>query len=207
MTLPAILVSATRKASWLNRIRAFCKSLTPLPSASITFRRTPDGTIYEVKQVAAPGSGATVKQFKITSIANSDYLVCRTWDGTTLGDADVNVAKPYTLRQGPFHGKTLNGIAYSYLTSQRRSLTHATLASATSEEVVTPPYAVDDQILAVEPKGGPTGGYVTSSLAAATWEDTNSLGRVWLPPYVVLEVCINGVARKMVFRAGPNDFA
>lgn len=153
-------------------------------------------------------SGSAAKLYKITSITNNDYLVCRTWDGTTLGSTDVNVAKPYTLRRGPFHGQTISGVTYSYITAQRRTLTHTTLipATASSEEFVTPPYAVNDQILAVEPVGGPTGGTVTSSLAAATWEDINSMGRVWLPPYVVLEVCVNGVARKMVFRAGPNNF-
>lgn len=57
MRLPLPLTSGTKKAVWLNAIRAFLKSLTPLPSASITFRRTPDGTIFEVKPVQAkPGS-------------------------------------------------------------------------------------------------------------------------------------------------------
>lgn len=161
------------------------------------------------EQEPASSPTAVVQLYKITNIVNVDYLVCRTWDGTTLGSEDVNVAKPYHLRRGPFHGQTINGVTYTYITAQRRTLTHTTLtpATATSEEFVTPPYAVNDQILAVEPQGGPTGGSVTSSLSGATWEDINNAGRIWLPPYVVLEVCINGLARKMVFRAGPNNFA
>lgn len=155
--------------------------------------------------------GATVQRFKITSITNNDYLVCRTWDGTTLGGTDVNVAKPYQLRRNPFHNKTISGITYVYTAGnpQRRTLTHAGLTppNAASEEFITPAYAVDDNILAVEPGGGVTTGGFSSTLAGATWEDINHNGRVWLPPYVVLEVCVNGAARKMVFRAGPTDFA
>lgn len=64
----------------------------------------------------APGGGgsADVTQFKLRFVED-DYLVCREWDGTTLGSDDIYVLKPYKLRcslaSAQVYGETHN---YTY---------------------------------------------------------------------------------------------
>jgi hypothetical protein len=59
-------------------------------------------------------SSISVQTFKIR-FAEDDYLVCREWDGTTLGTSDVYIAKPRLLRCSTA-SKTIYGedVTYTY---------------------------------------------------------------------------------------------
>ena len=72
-----------------------------------------DGTNYFTMR--GIGGGTSVMQFKIQSDAG-DYWVCKTWDGTTLGSTNINVAKPYELRGGAtaITSEVIRGITYTY---------------------------------------------------------------------------------------------
>ena len=88
------------------------------------------------------------RQFRFKSIAD-DHIVCRTWDGATEGGADVLVAKPPVLR-GDGETRTVNG----------------------EDQDVFPPYAVNDLIYAIKPRGG-------TGLSSVLWQDINVDARRW----------------------------
>lgn len=93
-----------------------------------------------------------ILQFRIVTVQD-DHLVCNTWDGTAAGSGAVLIAKPYLLRRTPFHGKTRDGITYSYAAAQSRT---ATLGADSENQVVVPNYVAGDVIYAadVASKGG-----------------------------------------------------
>lgn len=65
----------------------------------VTGQRTENTTAGKVVYTGRRGRGSSVSvtQFKLRFVED-DYLVCREWDGTTLGTEDVYIAKPYKLR-------------------------------------------------------------------------------------------------------------
>lgn len=64
-----------------------------------------------------------LRQMEIQSV-QGDYLVCRTLDASgTQGPNDVYVLKPWTLRQTPFDGQTVNGVSYAYSDASNRTAT------------------------------------------------------------------------------------
>jgi hypothetical protein len=120
------------------------------------------------------------QMFRIqTDGVQSDYLVCRIWDGQTEGSTDVNVAKPWLLRQTPFDdGTRTNGlgqsIAYAYSDSMTRV---ATGPSGDMNEVIKPSWVEDDVIIATTGITGGTGVEVDD--VAVVWLDDNNDARCW----------------------------
>lgn len=98
-----------------------------------------------------------------------DYLKCRTWDGTSEGEVDVLVAKPLGLRKSDFDGKTIGGIAYVATGTQART---ASSGGNSEDQVIRPPYVVDDPIFAVVGISGGTG--VVVSGEAVMFQDTSN---------------------------------
>lgn len=118
------------------------------------------------------GSGAGSYRFKSMQ---GEYIVCRSWDGTTEGGSDVNIAKPFKLRWSA-PSVTIDGQSVTYssydLTGQKRT---ATCAGASAYEAITPRYSVDDVIWADTVDHT----LVTVSGTALTLLDTNRDGRAW----------------------------
>lgn len=92
----------------------------------------------------AGGGGSSIIPLKIDVIEN-DYLICNTWDGTTLGTTDIYVAKPYLLQQ----------ISHNYPWIDTSSLTTINDQTVTVEVMsvqftwqITPPYAEGEVIWA-----------------------------------------------------------
>lgn len=104
---------------------------------------------------ASSGSGVAGQRYKITAV-NTDYLTCRTYDGSTTGGTDIYVAYPDELRGS---------------------------APITNAEI-RKPYAVNDEIWAIEPDGG------TGQATATDWIDINCDARKWC---MELDVCISNV--------------
>jgi hypothetical protein len=69
-----------------------------------------------------PSGGTNGQWFRVTDFTNSDYLVCRTWDGTTLGSSAVYVAKPQNFRRTVLT-EIIDGvnIVYTWVNSNQRS--------------------------------------------------------------------------------------
>ena len=119
--------------------------------------------------VKVSGGGAVVTQcFKLTDVSPDDYVVGKTWDGTTLGDTAVNIAKPWLLR----HAASRGAESYTYSDGQTRLET-----GSGKTEKVTQSYAVNDIIFAESGVVGGTG--VSVGGAALAWLDQNVDGRGW----------------------------
>lgn len=92
-----------------------------------------------------------VARFKIQSIEN-DWLVCRTWDGTVLGDDDYIVVKPESLRHDIIFYPWIDTL----LTVDTQEITvEDTNNDLTEVWKVTPPYWVGGEVVAVQV--GPVG--------------------------------------------------
>jgi len=88
---------------------------------------------------------------KIRSITN-DFLVCRTWDGTTLGTVDIRVARPPEIRETACW--RLSNQTFSWYDVNNRISTVPTANPDTENQSLIPPYQIGDIIYASKPKGG-----------------------------------------------------
>ena len=163
----------------LNELRDAILSVVT-GGAGIAVRAFGNRLVIEATGVRALPSMAYVRRFRVQSVEN-DYLVCRPYHAAneSLGDTDVNVAKPYELRRTPFHAQTIaypgaQSITYTYASQREREADDGT---DTETQVMIPDYWDDDEILAVRNIAGGTG--VTVSEVALVWEDLNTAGRMW----------------------------
>ena len=122
-------------------------------------------------------TGSIVRQFRVKSVGN-DHITCRTWDGTTEGDTDVKVAKPYLLRRTPFDGETRDGITCTYSSACERQ---ASDGVDTEDQVIVDSYIADDIIYAIRVIVGGTD--TTVSDEDIMWLDLNVDGRYWAKVY------------------------
>jgi len=157
------------KTSLLGRYRAG----KPIPARflnAVTARAERAAKEADWKTIAYRplGRGAKVTRFRYKSMSG-DYLVCRTWDGTTEGDTDVKVAKPYLLREST----TRTGYTYNYTGDQARTSTK-TSDGSTEDQVIVPAYVEDDEIWATKADTGVTVGGVD-----VTYIDLNLDARAW----------------------------
>lgn len=155
--------------------RALSQMLAWYRSVRTSAGAGPFGLTPTASELAAMmgGSGVPTARFKVQSV-HTDYLTCRTYDGTTTGTEDINVAMPWDLRRTPFHGLTVNGITYTYSSDIQRSATNGT---TTETHVITPPYFTNCEIWAFRAVGGGTS--VTVSSDGLVWQDMNVSGRAW----------------------------
>jgi hypothetical protein len=133
--------------------------------------------ISSARRVLAPppGGGSTISQFRVFSV-QEDHLVCRTWDGSTEGVDDINIAKPYLLRRTPFDGQLVNGKTYTYTSNTERNVDDG---ANNEDQLIIPRYTDPSQ---------PTI-YAATSLALPIdvevgglkliWVDINADGRAW----------------------------
>lgn len=102
-------------------------------------------------------AGSLVARFKLTQSAADfpDHLVCRTWDGTTEGETNILVAKPWELRQTSYGGQTEDGVTYQYATPILRTASkpHPSIPGRTisEEQMILPPYVVNGALFAESP--------------------------------------------------------
>lgn len=125
---------------------------------------------------AGRASRIEVARFRVQSVGD-DHLVCRTWDGATLGAVDINVAKPAELRRTGWHGATLGGITYTYSSGSARS---ATDGVDSEDQVIGPAYTLSGgsvEIVAIRGVQGGTG--VSVADVEVQWLDLNLAARRW----------------------------
>jgi hypothetical protein len=79
---------------------------------------------------------------------STDYIVCRSWDGTTEGSTDVKIAKPPKLRFS-IVTETIDGTQIDYSGYDFDAQTRLASDGSTDEtQVIVPRYLVDDLIFA-----------------------------------------------------------
>ena len=133
-------------------------------------------------------ASSAVVQLRISFI-KEDYLVCRVWNGTSLslGNALINVAKPYLLRKTPFHDQARGDVSYYYTSHQSALFRRAThISGLWEDQQIVPSYreqglgtALGDVLYAAE-VGMPTGIFEPGTPPTPiTLLDLNVDGRAW----------------------------
>lgn len=143
MSLPGQVRGRHRAVSWLNRTRDEVQANRLVSGPGIRIRRSTTGTVIEAIALGGGGrsAAAALTMYKIRTLQN-DYVVARTWDGTTRGETDTNIAKPPNFRL-TFTEERIDGfrIRYSYQDSNNRTANDGTNSEA---QVCFPRYIVDD---------------------------------------------------------------
>jgi hypothetical protein len=121
-------------------------------------------------------AGDSVVPCLVQSVGN-DYLICKTYVDSTLGDDDLYVAKPFKLRRSPFHGETINSLSYSYLSPIARTVSHASTPTWVMTQTVVPAYTLNfDIIYAISSSKI---GMVTEAGSDIKYLDINADARQW----------------------------
>lgn len=156
--------------------------------------------------------GGKVQRFTVVT-EFADYLSCRKQnaDGTTEIDL-INVAKPLTLRQSYWNGRTISGWTYSgNVSPESRTASYAGPAITgglqigdSIAEILDPVYSGAVEIFAAQADGS-TGVVIASQ--RLTWIDLNVDARRFVAARDRVDVCkvVAGVQtmKKMVIDGGP----
>ena len=116
-------------------------------------------TISQRRQ-ARGGTATDAVRMKVTDVSQNNYIVCQTWNGTTQGTTDINVAKAPQLRH-------LAENYHYYLTSSTTAALSALVTVAPQEVTITlqdgittetwrvnHPYFIGAEIYPVRVEGG-----------------------------------------------------
>jgi hypothetical protein len=125
----------------LMNLKIFVKqgnATSTLPTIEADVKFTGDTLVAIIPTSASPpdassANTSSVAMFRVTaywtsgSNTYSDYVVARTWDGTTLGSTDIYIARPPNLRPS-ITSETIDGVAITYTWSNgnQRSATDGT---------------------------------------------------------------------------------
>lgn len=164
----------------LDAIREDLHKLRICESSTVKVEQTTRGQILTVRKTSS-AAGSSVTQYRLKSVQN-DYLVCRLFDGTTEGDDDVSIAKPFELRYTGWHGVTITyplesvigtsqAVTYSYQTSTYR------IANTTEHQGIRPIYVPNQSIIYAASVTNGTG--VSDTTGEISLIDLNVAGRAW----------------------------
>ena len=122
---------------------------TDAPGATRTTRGT-----YQFSK-SSSGVNSKVKQYLLTDASNLDYFVCRTLGAAALiGDADIYIAKPFSIRQTPFDANTVEAVVETWdgatLNTETRTYTYDYKSHATRLKTWTKTDGVDEVTPVVE---------------------------------------------------------
>lgn len=124
----------------------------PVPQDAVVTMGRNGWTVVFPALAAAGSSGgggsSTVTTYQITAIGNSDYFTAQTWDGTTLGGADVLIAKKIDFRES-LVTETVDGVTITHTFSDDN---HRTSNDGTNnqDEVCWPRFVVGAEIQAAQ---------------------------------------------------------
>lgn len=179
MDFPNPVSGNSPQASWLNRLLAASRASVLLSGVNYRVRRSTGGTCIEPMATGGKGSpgGSGSTMYKITALNGSsggaDYFTARTWDGTTLGAADVLVAKYWHQRRST-GSEVIDGVVvtYNHIDDNNRIASDGTNSE---NDVVFPRYVVGGIIWADQPVNG-------TLVAGKTWMELRP-PRVWAKRY------------------------
>lgn len=146
-------------AKWLNKFRSAARSRGFRTSRGINARQG-SGGIFISPQARSSGP-ITTWHFKSM---DTDFIVCRSWDGTNEGSEDVKIAKPPELRFS-IVTETIDGTDVTYDGYDLDAQTRFAHDGTTDEtQVIVPRYLVDSLV------------YVCRANSCGTDEDENPIG-------------------------------
>ena len=145
-----------------------------IPNASgaqILWEQNTTGEELHLALIRFPVAGNVIQQFSVVSV-HDDYLICQAWDGEFLSGINVQIAKPFLLKNSFFDGFSYDGVSYTYIDVNTREATDGT---TTETQIVTPAYSIEATIYAVrDVLGG-----VDLNGSGIEWLDLNVDGRAW----------------------------
>jgi hypothetical protein len=151
-----------------------------------TFQQSPTDSFIQSTHKHSRGevvATCTITQRFLYKSIQDDYLVCRTWNGTTEGDEDVKIARPWLLRRSPrdstfvAHDLTA-GSPFPYIRKAIKGF-------AVESQRLVPGYVVNDEIYATKHIDAPVliqdsaGDPAVIYPQAEVWIDDNRDGRCW----------------------------
>lgn len=157
-------------AAWLNKLRRAVLARTPRPGLGYKLRETTTGFMQEIipgQGGQPPPAAVSLKRFQLKSIGVG-VLVCRTWDGTTLGATDTIVAMPTKLQ--PVQYEYIDGrlLVYSYPSNVDRIASSSGIPD--EQQNIVPRFIVPVQFTGPGP-GFPVINYPGDEIFAAEFED------------------------------------
>jgi hypothetical protein len=193
-----VLTPPSGPGAWIGKFwrTLICKRLTMLQNPNIIVMIEDAGGIAKpvaAKIVMGPNSWTAILPHVAAAVSSGgggglamfhfkqdagNYLVCVTWDGTTEGTEPVNIAKRPKLRTS-LATETIEGIVYNYTYTPvvsggiTVSYTRNTTGGATQTDKVTPPYLLNDIVLAMQLNTG----LLDASGDSVDWQDMSE--RAW----------------------------
>lgn len=170
---PNPLTGNTPLVMWLNQLRAAVRAARLVSVPGMKAQRGPDGQRY-LPEPQSGGSSISVGMYRLKSVS-AEHYVCRTWNGSTEGQADVKIAKPETLR----HAAADGSVTFTY--TQDTAVVWTRRASVAGQagyllQYIEPHFNVNSLIYAIPaPTGVTVAGVAVSLLALAD-------GRMWSQP-------------------------
>jgi len=151
--LPKIPGGTDPRSIWERSVEERLREMRIMDVAGMVVNRTRRGTAIIAKP-GKGGGGITISAYRFKRIGDAeaiDYIVCKSWDGTTEGETEINIALPFKMRAS-VTTEIIDGVTYNYsewdTDAQTRVSTNAADATDTETQVITPRYIVDDLILA-----------------------------------------------------------
>ena len=135
------------------------------PSVGMVRQAILDDSVKLIEvDLGSGGGGGASGPYRVKSVAG-DYLVCRTWDGTTEGASDVFIAKEWKHRNS-LTAETIMGQAHTYGYATDASdpsgmnviRNDSVVGGATTAERLLPPWVQDEEVMAVAGRTGVVAG-------------------------------------------------
>lgn len=196
-------LSASAMTHWVNRT----KRLDNIHGGEgLQVSDTPGGvrlTLDHTDPQVFGEAAVNIRRFSIITVLQ-DYIECRGMEGDDVVGELVFIAKPYLLRQTPFHGLFRNEIRYQYNTADETGATRTAFKTIQEEgepdrevseqQLVIPKFVLKKDAIPPGPEGDPPGepGWPADEIYAIEnplggtgvsdapeWLDLNVDGRAW----------------------------
>ncbi len=174
--IPNDVTGTSKEVPWLNKLKAAVRANRIIASPGYKLRPGSDGTAILLDPSPGGKAGGST-MYKITALngasGGADFFTARVWDGTTLGSADVLIAKFWHQRKS-VASEVIDGVTvtYNHIDDNNRLANDGTNSE---NDVVYPRYVVGGIIWAEEPKNG-------TLLTGKTWMEIRP-PRVWAKRY------------------------
>lgn len=179
MIAPREPSGSSTRANWLRKLLRYVLSNEIKPGTGYMVRRTPTGTILEIRPGSGGGFGAS--EYQVIE-HKAEYLICKKWDSTKneASGGEIKVAKPRELRFS-LTSEIIDGFTITYSAWSEASQTRHAYYSAPYQEdqIIVPRYATEGDNKTVIWAASLDGGVKDEYGAPISLLDLNVGARAW----------------------------
>lgn len=165
----------------LNEVIDYAREIAPVSGRGIKVDRTMNGALFSADIESAP-SPSRIQQFRLKEVG-TNWLRCRSWNGTTEGATNIYIARALTHRQSVFDGQSISfssdgdafTASYVYSSATKRV---KTISGVAETQVIIPLYKVDFDVIYASECQQSTG-LLDPANAPIVLVDLNTDGRAW----------------------------